>query len=158
VLARSAPQAAADARSAHPDLRGLGVFAKSRLFFEYVQPGDDAFFFCHSHAGPACQLRRLPRVGRPKARLPRASPQLIALRLPASIIAMPIKAPYSPALIPPLEASLTPSLAINGVGRKSPAVTHRHFLPGANPAPIKGEHHPRVAPHLFLLLFPSLHA
>jgi hypothetical protein len=63
VLARSAPQAAARARSAHPGLRGLGVFAKSRIFFEYAQPGDDAFFLCHRHAGPACQLRRLPRVG-----------------------------------------------------------------------------------------------
>jgi hypothetical protein len=158
VLARSTPQATARARSTHPILCGLGVFAKSRLFFEYAQPDDDAFFLCHRHAGPAYQLRRLPRVGRPEARLPRASPQLIAPRLPASIIATPIKAPYFPALIPPLEAPLTPSPAINGVGRKSPVVTHRHFLPGAPPAPIKGEHHPRVAPHLSPLLFPSLHA
>jgi hypothetical protein len=158
VLACSAPQAATHVRSAHPGLRGLGVFAKSRLFFEFVQPGDDAFFLCHRHVGPACQLRRLPCIGRPEACLPRASPQLIALRLPASIIATPIKAPYSPALIPPLEASLTPSRAINGVGRKSPAITHRHFLASAPPAPIKGEHHPRVAPHLSPASFPSLHA
>jgi hypothetical protein len=92
VLARSAPHATTCVCSAHPGLRGLGVFAKSRLFFEFAQPGDDAFFLCHRHAGPACQLRRLPRVDRPEARLPRASPQLIAPRLPASIIAMPIKA------------------------------------------------------------------
>jgi hypothetical protein len=70
VLARSAPQAAARVCSAHPGLRGLGVFAKSRLFFEFAQPGDDAFFLCHRHAGPACQLRRLPHVGRPEARHP----------------------------------------------------------------------------------------
>jgi hypothetical protein len=158
MLARSALPAAARARSAHPGLRDLGVFAKSRLFFEFAQPGDDAFFLCHRHAGPACQLRHLPRVSRPEARLPHASLQLIAPRLPASMIATPIKAPYSPALIPPLEAVLTPSPAINGVGRKSPAVTHRHFLPGAPPAPIKGEHHPRVAPHLSPASFPSLHA
>jgi hypothetical protein len=158
MLARSALQAAVRARSAHPVLRDLGVFAKSRLFFEFAQPGDDAFFLCHHHAGPACQLRRLPRVSRPEARLPHASPQLIAPRLPASMIATPIKAPYSPALIPPLEAPLMPSPAINGVGRKSPAVTHQHFLPGAPPAPIKGEHHPRVAPHLSPASFPSLHA
>jgi hypothetical protein len=101
MLACSAPQAMPRVRSAHPGLRGLGVFAKSRLFFEFAQPGDDAFFLCHCHTGPACQLHRLPRVGRPDARLPRTSPQLIALRLPASIIATPIKAPYSPALIPP---------------------------------------------------------
>jgi hypothetical protein len=145
-------------RSAHPSLRGLGVFAKSYLFFEFAQPGDDAFLLCHSHAGPACQLCRLPCVGRPKARLPRASPELIAPRLPTSIIATPIKAPYSPALIPPLESPLTPCPAISGVSRKSPAVTHLHFLPGAPPAPIKREHHPQVAPHLSLLLFPSLHA
>jgi hypothetical protein len=142
VLARSASQAAARTRSAHPGLRGLGIFAKSRLFFEFVRPGDDTFFLCHRHAGPACQLHRLPRIGRPEPCLPRASPQLIAPRLPASIIVTPIKAPYSPALIPPLEAPLTPSPAINGVGCKSPAVTHRHFLPGAPPALIKGEHHP----------------
>jgi hypothetical protein len=68
------------------------------------------------------------------------------------------QSPFSPALIPPHESPLTPSPPINGVGRKSPAVTHRHFLPDAPPAPIKGEHHPRVAPHLSPLLFPSLHA
>jgi hypothetical protein len=158
VLARSAPQATARERSAHPVLRGLGVFAKSRLFFEFAQPGDDAFFLCHRHAGPACQLHRLPRIGRPEARILHASSQLIAPRLPASIIAVPIKAPYSPALIPPLDAPLTPSPAINGVGHKSSAVTHRHFLPDAPPAPIKGEHHPRVAPHLSPASFPSLHA
>jgi hypothetical protein len=50
----------------------------------------------------------LPRAGRPKFRLHRASPHLIAPRLPASIIEMPIKAPYSPALIAPLESPLTP--------------------------------------------------
>jgi hypothetical protein len=54
VLAHSAPQATARTRSAHPGLRGLGVFAKSRLFFEYAQPGNDAFFLCHRHAGLAC--------------------------------------------------------------------------------------------------------
>jgi hypothetical protein len=74
VLARSAPQAAARVRSAHPDLRGLSVFAKSRLFFEFAQPGDDVFFLCHRHAGPACQLHRLPHIGQPEAHLPRASP------------------------------------------------------------------------------------
>jgi hypothetical protein len=158
VLARSAPQATARVRAVHPGQRGLGVFAKSRLFFEFAQPGDDAFFLCHRHVGPACQLRRLPCVGRPEACLPRASLQLIAPRLLASIIATPIKAPYSPALIPPLESLLTPSPTINGVGRKSSAITHRHFLPGAPPTPIKGEHHPLVAPHLSPLLFPSLHA
>jgi hypothetical protein len=158
VLTCSAPPVTARVHSTHLGLRGLGVFAKSRLFFEFAQPGDDAFFLCHRHAGPTCQLHRLPHVSRPEARLLCASLQLIAPRLPASNIATPIKAPYSPALIPPLEAPLTPSPTINGVGRKSPAVTHRHFLPGAPPAPIKGEHHPRVAPHLSPASFPSLHA
>jgi hypothetical protein len=158
VLARSAPQAAARARSAHPGLRGLGVIAKSRLYFEFAQPGDDAFSLCYRQLGPTCQIHPLPRAGRPRSEIPRASPQLIASRLLAAIIATPIKAPYSPALIPLLESPLTPSPAINRVGRKFPAVTHRHFLPGAPPSPIKGEHHPRVTPHLSPLLFPSLHA
>jgi hypothetical protein len=30
-------------RSAHPGLRGLGVIARSRLFFEFAQPGGYAF-------------------------------------------------------------------------------------------------------------------
>jgi hypothetical protein len=89
------------------------------------------------HLGPSYQIHPLPRTGRPEARLPCASPQLITPRLPASIIATPIKAPYSLALISPLESPLTPSPAINGVGRKSPAITHQHFLPGAPPAPYK---------------------
>jgi hypothetical protein len=54
-------------RSAHPGLRSLGVFAKRSLFFEFAQPGDDAFSLCHRHAGPACRLRRLPRAGRPRS-------------------------------------------------------------------------------------------
>jgi hypothetical protein len=64
------------------------------------------------------------------------------------------QSPLLPALIPPLESPLTPFPAINGVGRKFPAITHRHLLPGAPPAPIKGEHHPRVTPHLSRFLFP----
>jgi hypothetical protein len=158
VLARSAPQAAARASSAHLGLRGLGVIAKSRLYFEFAQPGDDAFSLCHRQLGPTCQIHPLPRAGRPRSEIPHASPQLIAPRLPASIIVTPIKAPYSPALIPPIESPLTPSPAIIGVGHKFPAVTHRHFLPGAPPAPIKGEQHPQVTPHLSPLPFPSLHA
>jgi hypothetical protein len=60
------PQAAC-ARSAHPGLRDLGVFAKSRLFFEFAQPGDDAFSLCLRHVGPTCRLHRLPRVGRSRS-------------------------------------------------------------------------------------------
>jgi hypothetical protein len=58
--------------------------------------------------GPSHQIHHLPRVGQPQASLHRASPQLIAPRLPASIIETPIKAHYSPALILPLESPLTP--------------------------------------------------
>jgi hypothetical protein len=47
----------------HPGLHGLGVFARSRLFFEFTHPGDDAFSLCHRHAGPACRLHHLPRAG-----------------------------------------------------------------------------------------------
>jgi hypothetical protein len=79
-------------------------------------------------------------------------------RLSASIIATPIKDPYSSALIPLLESLLTPSPTINGVGRKSPAVTHRHFLPGAPTTPIKGEQPLQASPHLSPLSFPSLRA
>jgi hypothetical protein len=63
VLARSAPQAAARAHSAHPGLRGLGVIVKNRLYFEFVQPGDGAFSLCHRQAGPTCQIHPLPRAG-----------------------------------------------------------------------------------------------
>jgi hypothetical protein len=54
VLARSTPQAAARAHSAHLGLRGLGVITKSRLYFEFAQPGDNAFSLCHRQAGPTC--------------------------------------------------------------------------------------------------------
>jgi hypothetical protein len=104
--------------------------------------------------GPTRQIHPLPHVGRPESRLLHASPQLIGPRLPASITEMPIKAPYSPALIPPLESPLTPPPAINSVGRKSPTVTHRHFHPEQPRPPIKGEHHPRVLPHLSPLFSP----
>jgi hypothetical protein len=72
-------------------------------------------------------------------------PRLVAIDRPTPPSLHHCDANQSPlllALIPHLEAPLTPSPPINGVGRKSPAVTHRHFLPGAPPAPIKGEHHP----------------
>jgi hypothetical protein len=140
-------------------LSSLGVFAKRHLFFEFAQSVNDAFSLSrHCHVGPTCQFHPLPHAGRPKFRLHRASPHLIAPRLPASIIEMSIKAPYSPALIPPLESPLTPLPAINGVGRKSSAVTHRHFHPEQPRPPIKGEHHPRVSPHPSPPLFYSLHA
>jgi hypothetical protein len=117
-------------------LSSLGIFAKRRLFFEFAQSINDAFSLSrHCHVGPTCQFHPLPRVSRPKSRIHRASPHLITPRLPASIIEMPIKAPYSPALIPPLESLLTPLPVINGVGRKSPAITHRHFHP-KQPGPL----------------------
>jgi hypothetical protein len=92
VLARSAPQATARACSTHPGLRGIGVFAKSRLFFEFAQPGDDPFSLCHRHAGPTCLLRHLPRVGRPWSKFlhaaapPRRCP---APRMPPSFCSRP---------------------------------------------------------------------
>jgi hypothetical protein len=57
---------AAHAPSAHPGLRGISVIARSRLFFEFAQPGGYAFSLCHRHVGPTCQLRRLPRAARPR--------------------------------------------------------------------------------------------
>jgi hypothetical protein len=52
-------------------VRGLGVFAKSRLFFEFAQPGDDASSLCHHQAGPTRQLHLPPSAGRswPRRRL-----------------------------------------------------------------------------------------
>jgi hypothetical protein len=66
------PQAT-QTRSAHPGLRGLGVIARSRLFFKFAQPGGYAFSLCHSHTGPTCQLRRLPCAARPWLKFPRAA-------------------------------------------------------------------------------------
>jgi hypothetical protein len=140
-------------------LSSHGVFAKRRLFFEFAQSVNGVSSLTSLPSGPHHQIHPLPRAGRPEASLHRAPPQLITPRLPASIIETPIKAPYSPALIPPLASPLTPPPpAINGIGRKSPAVTHRHIHPEQPRPPIKGEHHPRVSPHLSPLLFPSLHA
>jgi hypothetical protein len=69
VLARSAPRA----HSAHPGLRGLGVIAKSRLYFESAQPDDDAFSLCDRQAGPTYQIHPLPHTGRPRSEFPRAA-------------------------------------------------------------------------------------
>jgi hypothetical protein len=106
--ARFTPQAAV--RALDPlGLSSLGVFAKRRLFFEFAQSVNDVSSLSRRcQVGPTPQIHPLPRAGRPESRLHRASPQLLALRLPASIIETPIKAPYSPALIPPLESPLTP--------------------------------------------------
>jgi hypothetical protein len=140
-------------------LSSLGVFAKRRLFFKFAQSINGVSSLSHHfQEGPTHQIHLLPHAGRPESRLHRASPQLIAPRLLTFIIETPIKAPYSPTLVPPLESPLTPPPAINGVGRKSPAVTHRHFHPEQPCPPIKGEHHSRVSPHLSPLLFSSLHA
>jgi hypothetical protein len=100
----------------------------------------------------------LPRVGQPQSCRHLTSPHSITPRRPASSIETPIKAPYSTALIPPLESPLTPSMTINGLGCKSPAVTHWHLHPDQPRPPIKGEHHPRVSPHHSPPLFSSLHA
>jgi hypothetical protein len=152
------PQAAVHALDPF-DLSSLGVFAKRHLFFEFAQSGNDASSLSrHCHVGPARQVHPSPRAGRPQSRRHLASPHPITLRRLASSIEMPINAPYSPALIPPLESPLTPSPAINGHDCKSPAVTHRQLHPEQPPAPIKGEHHHRASPHLSPPLFSSLHA
>jgi hypothetical protein len=127
--ARFAPQAAVRAL-APLGLSSIGVIAKRRLFFEFAQSINGVSSLSHRcQVGPTRQIHPLPHVGRTESRPHCASPQLIAPRFPASIIKTPIKAPYSPALIPPLESPLTPPPAINGVGRKSSAITHRHFHP-----------------------------
>jgi hypothetical protein len=147
------PQAAVRALSPL-GLSSLGVFAKGRLFFEFAQSVNGVS--SHVTANGAPPVRSTPFLASVdlKHASPRTSPQLIALRLPASIIATPIKAPYSPALIPPLESPLTPPSAINGVGRKSPAVTHRHFHPEHPRPPIKGEHPPPSFTAPLLASFP----
>jgi hypothetical protein len=123
-------------------LSSLGVFAKRRLFFEFAQSSNDASSLsCHCQVGPARQFHPLPRAGQPQSRRHLASPHQITLRRPTSSIETPIKAPHSPALIPPLESPLTPSSAINGLGCKSPAVTHQHLHP-EQPRP----HYKRRAP------------
>jgi hypothetical protein len=122
--AHFAPQATVQALGPL-SLSSLGVFAKRRLFFEFAQSGNDASSLsCHCQVGPAHQFHHLPRADRPQSRCHLASLHPITPRRPTSSIETAIKASYSPALIPPLESPLTPSTAINGLGCKSPAVTH----------------------------------
>jgi hypothetical protein len=152
------PQAAVHALGPF-GLSSLGVFAKRRLFFKFAQSGNDAFSLSHHcHVGPAHQLHPSPRGGRSQSRHHLASLHPITPRRPASSIEMPIKSPYSPALNPPLESPLTPSPAINGLGCKSPTITHQQLHPEQPPVRIKGEHHPRASPHLSPPLFSSLDA
>jgi hypothetical protein len=109
--ARFAPPAAVHALVplSQLSLSSLAVSAKRHHFFKFAQSVNDvSSLSCHCQVGPSRQIYLLPRAGRPESRLHRASLQLITPRLPASIIETPIKAPYSPALIPPLESPLTP--------------------------------------------------
>jgi hypothetical protein len=79
VLVHSAPQAAAHGCSAHPGLRGLGVIAKSRFYFEFAQPGDDTFSVTAKRAPPvrftpfptpADPGRKFPALPLPRAAAP----------------------------------------------------------------------------------------
>jgi hypothetical protein len=98
-----------DSGPSGPSSSSLGIFAKRRLFFEFAQSINGVSSLSRRcQVGPTRQIHPLPRAGRPESCLHRASPQLIAPHLPASIIEIPIKAPYSPALIHPLESPLTP--------------------------------------------------
>jgi hypothetical protein len=91
------PQAT-HARSAHPGLRGLGVIARSRLFFEFAQPDGYAFSLCHCHAGPTCQLCRLPCAARPRLKFPGAA----APRATRSPALDANQSPFTPHLDSPL--------------------------------------------------------
>jgi hypothetical protein len=107
-------------------LSSLDVFAKRRLFFKFAQSVNGVSSLSRRcQVGPNHQIHLLPRADRPESRLHRASPQLIASCLPTSIIETLIKAPYSPALIPPLESPLTPPRP-----SKASAVNHRPLLTG----------------------------
>jgi hypothetical protein len=59
-------------------------FAKSRLFFEFAQPGDDAFSLCHRQAGPTHQLHLPPSAGRSRPRRRLTSPLSAIPHHPAS--------------------------------------------------------------------------
>jgi hypothetical protein len=79
------------------------------LFFKFAQSVNGfSSLSRRCQVGPTCQIHLLPHAGRPESCFHRSSPQLITPRLPTTIIETPIKAPYSPALIPPLESPLTP--------------------------------------------------
>jgi hypothetical protein len=76
--------------------------------------------------------------------------------------ASPSSAPWVPPsryhfsfISPPLISLLNPPPSSMALKPLTPALTAPAIPP---PAPIKGEHHPRVAPHLPPLLFLSLHA
>jgi hypothetical protein len=106
--ARFAPRAAV--RALGPlGLSSLGVFAKRRLFFEFAQSVNGVSSLSRRcQVGPTHQIHPLFYAGRPESRPHRASPQLIARASRPSSLRCPIKAPYSPALILPLESPLTP--------------------------------------------------
>jgi hypothetical protein len=89
------PQAAR-AHSAHPGQRSIGVFAKSRLFFKFAQPGDDAFSLCHRQAGPTRRLHLPPSAGRSRPRRCLTSPLKATPRHPASTSRCRVKELTSP--------------------------------------------------------------
>jgi hypothetical protein len=88
-------------------LSSLGVFAKRCLFFKFAQSVNG--ISSHVAAKWAPPVRSTPSSCRPTRST--SPPRLAAIDRPclsASMIETPIKAPYSPALIPPLESPLTP--------------------------------------------------
>jgi hypothetical protein len=48
----------------------LAYFTEDIFLFGSRLPEPTAFSLCHRHAGPACQLRHLPRAGRPRSKSP----------------------------------------------------------------------------------------
>jgi hypothetical protein len=70
------------ARSAHPGLRGLGVIAKSRLFFEFAQPNGYAFPSVTATRAPLVSSVVSPAPPTPVGISPRRRfPRAIASRL-----------------------------------------------------------------------------
>jgi hypothetical protein len=95
VLARSTPQATARVLDPSRPARAWRIYQKPPLI-RVCAARRRRVLPLSPPRGPRLSASSSPRVGRPEACLPRASSQLIAPRPPASIIATPIKAPYSP--------------------------------------------------------------
>jgi hypothetical protein len=90
-------------RTKSPD-RPIQPARRSRLHEKYVflfrsrLPEPAASSLCHRHAGPTCQLRRLPCAGRPRSEFPRAAAPPHRCLAPW----MPLSFYCSPSSLPPL--------------------------------------------------------
>jgi hypothetical protein len=132
-----------------------GTLAEVRFPFWFTPPRVGRLSLIPLTTGPRLSAPS-PTSSRPSSP---ASPLIHGHRAPpSSTPRVPLSRYHLAFISPPLISLLNPPPSSMALKPLTPALTTPATPPGAPSTPIKGEHHPRVAPHLPPLLFLSLHA